>query len=173
MDTTGPFKVGVDYDVKTKFRMKYMLVGAFTWLKPDGGTSDPRTKRRLMDMRKRETSRRKAIDTIFFRGEMVTHDTLDLERNFLRLFILENMVEIFLQKNVLVTLEKILGENFMVTVMKILGESFMVNVKNTLKERELERNDENLRSMSSGCAFRWRRRDLRKCYKLSTRCTSS
>ena len=41
VDTTGPFKVGIDYDVKTKFRMKYMLVGAFTWLKPDGGYSDP------------------------------------------------------------------------------------------------------------------------------------
>ena len=41
VDTTGPFKVGIDYDVKTKFRMKYMLVGAFTWLKPEGGSTDP------------------------------------------------------------------------------------------------------------------------------------
>ena len=41
VDTAGPFLVGHDYDIKNKYRMRYILVGAFTWLKPSGGDSDP------------------------------------------------------------------------------------------------------------------------------------
>ena len=182
----GPFKVGIDYDVKTKFRMKYMLVGAFTWLKPEGGSTDPEDEVMQDAVEGLPVLEDEAVvDDVDHEGDLEAEGGPGGETVTLLVVLIFSSIrmekDIHENQNIMeeiYVVEKDLGEDIQDDL--IITDEIYVEKRETEEsfETHLEmhhhlRRERTQRSTSIGYASLWRRRAQQRCFRRSTPCSSS